>query len=90
MDAIEPNTVRFGAIWICIGKRGCDSTAIPSFAADRARVAADAGIEVDHEAQFFGGRLCWKIRHDPDLKFAPYFRMAGVPPGETLPGRASN
>ena len=90
MDAIKPDTVRFGAIGIRIGKRGRNSAAVPSFTADRTGMAADASVEVDHEAQFFCGCLCRKIRHGPDLKFAPYFRMAGVPPGDTFPGSASN
>ena len=90
MDAIKPNTVRFGTVGIGIGERGGNPTAIPLFTTDRAGVATDAGVEVDNEAQLFRWRLCRKIGHCPDLKFTPYFRMAGVPPGETFPGNASN
>ena len=55
MDAIEPNTVWLGTVGICIGERGGNPTAIPLLTTDRAGVATDARVEVDHEPIFFAG-----------------------------------
>jgi hypothetical protein len=90
MDTIKPNTVRFRTVGICIGERCGNPTTIPLLTTDRTGVAANAGVEIDYEAKLFCWRFCRKISHCPDLKFTPYFRIAGLPPGETFPGNVSN
>ena len=47
--AVEPGAVRIAAMRILVGERGGVSGGVPFLAADRAGMAAHAGVEIDHQ-----------------------------------------
>src|SRR6185437_9363794 len=53
VDPVEPHAVRFGAVGIVIGQRTEVAAVIPFLARDRAGVAADADVEIDHQPELF-------------------------------------
>ena len=46
MNPIEPHSIRFRPVGVCVGKRRHVSARIPLFAIGDAGVTADAGVEV--------------------------------------------
>ncbi len=63
VHAIEPSAVRVRAVGRLIRQRARDGALrVPLLAGGRARLAADTGVEIDHQAEFLG-RVCWKCGH---------------------------
>ena len=56
VHAIEPDPQRLLAVRIFIGQRSELAAVVPFLAGDRAGMAADAGVEVDDEAEFLRRR----------------------------------
>ena len=52
VDAVEPDAVRIGAVGIVIRQRRRMSPGVPFLAVHCAGVTADAGVQIDDEAQF--------------------------------------
>ncbi len=57
MHAIEPGAVRIGAVGVLIRQRRGIAAVVPFLAARRAGLAADAGVEIDHQPQLLRRRL---------------------------------
>src|SRR5262249_31149401 len=55
MDAVQPRAVRVFAVRILIGQGSGIAGRVPLLAARRTGMAADAGVEVDHQPEFFSG-----------------------------------
>src|SRR5690348_10831746 len=51
MHPVEPHAIRFGAVGIVIRQRSEIAAIVPFLAGDRASVAADADVEVDHQPE---------------------------------------
>src|SRR5690606_27145450 len=51
VHAVEPGAARRRAVRVLIGQRRRIAARVPLLAADHARLAADAGVEVDHQAE---------------------------------------
>ena len=62
MHPVEPHPMRLGAVGIGIGQGAEVAAVVPFLARDRAGVAADAGVEVDHEAEL-SRRWRWQRGH---------------------------
>ena len=62
VDAVQPHAHGFGGAWFVVGQGGGDALRVPLLAGCGAGLAADAGVEVDDEAQFFGG-CGWECGH---------------------------
>ena len=56
VDAVEPDAVGVAGIGIDVGERRHVAAGVPFLAARHAGLAADAGVEVDDEAELFLGR----------------------------------
>ena len=67
MNAVEPRAGHIFALWVCIDERAAITLRVPFFARRCASLAADAGVEVDHEAEFFGGGIEWEGGHEKPL-----------------------
>ena len=52
MDAVQKGAGRVGTIRVLVGQRRTVVFGIPAFAGNHAGMAADAGIKVDHKAEF--------------------------------------
>src|SRR6185312_8433774 len=68
MHAVEPGAVRVAAVRVLIGQWRRIAAGVPLLAARDAGMTADAGVEIDHQAELlFGGRR--QFGHDiaPDL-----------------------
>ena len=65
VHAVEPDAGRMRAVRIGIRQRPEIAAVVPFLARDRAGVAADAGVEVDDEAEFLRGRrpAAWSWCH---------------------------
>src|SRR5690606_17612958 len=55
MHAVEPDAAWLGAVRIGVGQWAEVAAVVPFLARDRAGVAADAGVEVDDEAELLRG-----------------------------------
>src|SRR5688572_16626827 len=62
VDAVEPDAVGFAAIGIDVGQRRHMATGVPLLAGGHAGLAADAGVEVDDEAEL-SFRRCGQASH---------------------------
>ena len=52
MYPVEPDAVRFGSVRVLVRQRAERAAVVPFLAGDGAGVSADAGVEVDDEAEF--------------------------------------
>ena len=55
MHAVEPGAVRIAAVGVLVGQRRGIAAGVPLLAACRAGLAADAGVEIDHQAELLAG-----------------------------------
>ena len=55
VHAVEPRAVRIGALIVLVGQRRRIAAGVPLLAACRAGVTADAGVEIDHQAELLFG-----------------------------------
>jgi hypothetical protein len=65
VDAVEPGARRVHAIGVDVGQRRGVAAGVPLLAAHHAGLAADAGVEVDDEAEAGGGRVVGQAGHRP-------------------------
>src|SRR5690606_38080551 len=66
VHAVEPHALRILAVGPLVGQRPGDAAGVPFLAAGRAGVAADAGIEVDHQPEFL---LRWRRQRGHRVSF---------------------
>jgi hypothetical protein len=71
VDTIEPHAGWIGAIRFFIGKRSGMAGNVPFLAMDRAGLTADTDVQIDDQAEFFGGRLLRQAGHDFGSTFRP-------------------
>ena len=55
MHAVEPGAVRIAAVGVLVGQRRRIAAGVPFLAARRAGLTADAGVEIDHQAELLVG-----------------------------------
>ena len=74
---VQPGAARLGAVRVLIGQRRRVPAGVPFLAADHARLAADAGVEIDHQAEPTGRAGLRQAGHRRARNSRPYLEIAG-------------
>jgi hypothetical protein len=74
---VQPGAARFGTVGVLIGQRRRVAAGVPFLAADHACLAADAGVEIDHQAKATGRRGRGQAGHRRARNSRPYLEITG-------------
>ena len=77
VDAVQPGAARSRAIRVLVGQRRRMAAGVPFLAGDHAGLAADAGVEIDHQAEPPGRASRGQAGHRGARNSCPYLETSG-------------